>query len=47
MSAIGFEGWDFDLPSVDSWTVAPQLRASLENLRRGVSEDPYGWNIPV
>ena len=47
MCTIGFEGWDFDLPSVDSWSVAPQLRKTLENLRRGVSEDPYGWNVPV
>ena len=47
MCTIRFEGWDFDLPSVDSWLVAPQLRKTLENIRRGVSEDPYGWNIPV
>ena len=47
MSTIGFEGWDFDLPSVDRWSVAPQLRKTLEDIRRGVSEDPYGWNIPV
>ncbi len=47
MSTIGFEGWNFDLPSVDSWLIAPQLRKTLEDIRRGVSEDPYGWNIPV
>ncbi|MBM71649.1 MAG: branched chain amino acid aminotransferase [Crocinitomicaceae bacterium] len=47
MCTIGFETWDFDLPSVDSWSVAPQLKKTLENLRRGVSEDPYGWNVPV
>ena len=47
MSTIGFEGMDFDLPSTDSWIIAPQLRKTLEDIRRGHSNDPYGWNIPV
>ena len=47
MSTIGFEGMDFDLPSTANWSIAPQLRRTLENIRRGHSEDPYGWNIPV
>ncbi|MAO46843.1 MAG: branched chain amino acid aminotransferase [Crocinitomicaceae bacterium] len=47
MCTIGFKNCDFDLPSFDTWTVAPQIKTTLENLRRGYSEDPYGWNIPV
>ena len=47
MCTIGFENGDFDLPSHDIWTVAPQIKSTLENLRRGHSEDLYGWNIPV
>ena len=47
MCTIGFENDDFDLPSFDTWTVAPKIKSTLENLRRGHSEDPYGWNIPV
>ena len=47
MCTIGFEGWDFDLPPTDNWTVAKNIRKSLEELRRGYSDDPYGWNIPV
>ena len=47
MCTIGFEGWDFDLPAIENWTVASKLRKTLEDLRRGHSDDPYGWNIPV
>ena len=47
MCTIGFKNCDFDLPSFDTWTVAPKIKTTLENLRRGYSEDPYGWNIPV
>mgnify|MGYP003307061092 CR=1 FL=1 len=41
------ENGDFDLPAFDTWTVAPSIKKTLEDLRRGHSEDPYGWNIPV
>ena len=47
MSTIGFDGWDYNLPNTNNWTVAPKLSKALEDLRRGRSEDPYGWNIPV
>ena len=47
MCKIGFENGDFDLPAFDTWTVAPSIKKTLEDLRRGHSEDPYGWNIPV
>ncbi len=47
MCTVGFEGWNYDLPSFESWSVAPKLRSTLEDIRRGVTEDPYGWNIPV
>ena len=47
MSTIGFDGWDYDLPITDNWTIAPKLSMALEDLRRGRSNDTYGWNIPV
>jgi branched-chain amino acid aminotransferase len=47
MSAIGFVGWDYELPATSSWTIAPRLKDILESIRRGVIEDTYGWNIPV
>ena len=47
MCTIGFEGWDFELPPTENWTIARNIRKYLEELRRGYSDDPYGWNIPV
>ena len=47
MATIGFDGWDFDLPNPDEWKVAPKLKLVLESIRRGETDDPYGWNIPV
>lgn len=47
MATIGFEGWDFDLPNPEEWKLAPKLKSVLEAIRRGNSDDPYGWNIPV
>ena len=47
MSTIGFDCWDYDLPNPENWSIAPKLSLALEDLRRGRSNDPYGWNIPV
>tara|TARA_Y100001954_G_C15806603_1_gene602983 strand:+ start:1302 stop:2369 length:1068 start_codon:yes stop_codon:yes gene_type:complete len=47
MCTIGFDGWDFDLPPTENWAVAIKIRKTLEDIRRGYSDDPYGWNIPV
>ena len=47
MCTIGFESGDFDLPAFDTWTIAPSIKMTLENIRRGNCEDIYGWNIPV
>lgn len=32
-----------ELPAVDTWKVAPWLRAELNNIRYGRVEDPYNW----
>lgn len=47
MATIGFNEWDFDLPNPDEWKVATKLKSVLESIRRGETDDPYGWNIPV
>ena len=31
MCTIGFEGWDFDLPPTDNWTVAKNIRKHLKS----------------
>ena len=45
IEAIGFQGGDVELPPVDSWNVMPMLSLALDNIRRGKSEDPFGWRL--
>lgn len=44
---LGLEDGDWDLPSQDTWTVAPRLKQRLDEVRTGAGEDPFAWNIPV
>ena len=45
IEAIGFPGGDVELPQVESWNVMPMLSLALDNIRRGKSEDPFGWRL--
>ena len=45
IEAIGFPGVDVELPPVDTWKLMPDLAKSLDDLRRGKGEDPFGWRV--
>lgn len=47
ISIIGCDGEDVEFAPVESWTVMPILARSLDNLRRGNGEDPFGWRLQV
>ncbi len=44
---LGLPGKDWDLPEFSSWKMAPWVKKSLDGVRYGQGEDPFGWNIPV
>lgn len=43
IQTIGHLGTDYDLPNVEQWQHAPMLLEKLDNIKLGLSEDPYGW----
>ncbi len=45
IEAIGFQGVDVELPPLESWNLMPMLSLALDNIRRGKSEDPFGWRL--
>lgn len=45
IQAIGFEGADVSLSHADTWTVMPKLASELDAIRRGKSDDPFGWRL--
>lgn len=47
IEAIGFPGGDVELPPVDSWKLMPDLSKTLDDLRRGKGEDPFGWRVVI
>lgn len=47
IESIGFPSGDVDLPPVEGWTVMPDLARSLDDLRRGKAEDPFGWRVVI
>jgi branched-chain amino acid aminotransferase len=47
IEAIGFSGEDVELPPVDTWSVMPMLAKTLDDLRRGKGEDPFGWRVVI
>ncbi len=44
---IGFAEFDYDLPVIADWIIAPQIKSALDSVRLGTGEDKHGWNIPV
>ena len=44
---LGLPGKDWDLPSFDAWSVAPLVKSTLDGVRYGTGEDPFGWNLPL
>ena len=47
IEAIGFPGGDVALPPISSWKMMPDLAKSLDDLRRGKGEDPFGWRVVI
>jgi branched-chain amino acid aminotransferase len=47
IQTLGLPGQDWDLPNIKDWKVAPKVKASLDGVRYGTGEDPFGWNIPI
>lgn len=43
IEAIGYEGVDYRLPAVEKSSVAPHIYKTLDNLKRGLTSDPFGW----
>ncbi|MDA0194631.1 MAG: branched-chain amino acid aminotransferase [Bacteroidetes bacterium] len=43
IKSIGYEGADYNLPSVDSWELAPKLLKTLDDIKTGKVEDVHGW----
>ena len=43
IQTIGYEGQDYDLPSVESRTISNRLLDSLTKIKLGQEEDRFGW----
>ena len=44
---LGLPEGDWDLPPVESWSIAPKVKELLDGVRYGSGEDHFGWNIPI
>ena len=47
IEAIGFAGGDVSLPPIALWTVMPKLSKALDDIRRGRTEDHFGWRFTL
>jgi len=47
ITTIGYNGEDFDLPPLDSDSVATMLMDELSGIRTGKIRDDYGWMVPI
>ena len=47
VSHLGFENETLELPSPDTWRVAPALLDTLSELRIDKDKDPFGWNVSL
>lgn len=43
IATIGYDGLDYDLPEVETRKFSNKVLATLDNIRTGKSEDPFGW----
>jgi len=43
IKSIGYDGSDYDLPSVDTWDLAPKLLKTLDDIKTGKVEDVHEW----
>ena len=47
IATIGFEGHDYDLPTVAADAFSRRVGEALEAIRTGHAPDPHGWMVPV
>jgi branched-chain amino acid aminotransferase len=47
ISTIGYSDHDFDLTEFGSWDFGPKVLAHIENLKRGLCEDPHNWRFRI
>ncbi|HPF66704.1 MAG: branched-chain amino acid aminotransferase [Flavobacteriales bacterium] len=45
MSSIAYDGGEYQLPAPEQFAFANRLAQLLDDIRRGRSEDPFGWNL--
>ena len=43
IKTIGYEGEDYNLPSVDNWEFAPRVLKTLDDIKTGKVDDKFGW----
>ena len=43
ISTIGYDGVDYELPEVSTRSFSNKVLTTLDNIRTGRSEDPFGW----
>jgi branched-chain amino acid aminotransferase len=47
ISDLTYKGEQLDLPAVSSWTIAPMIKAQLDDIRYGRVADNHGWRFKV
>jgi len=47
ISAFGFEGKDYELPSVEGRIFSNRVAAELDNIKKGKAEDKHGWMVKI
>ena len=47
IEAIGFPAETVPLGDPAGWDVMPKLAKTLDDLRRGKGEDPFGWRVVI
>lgn len=43
IQTIGFEGQDYELPSIESRTISNRILSELTKIKNGETEDKFGW----
>jgi branched-chain amino acid aminotransferase len=47
IATIGYEGTDYHLSEVSTWTVAPKIKEALNAIRIGTAPDTFDWMVTV
>lgn len=47
ISDLTYKDETLHLPAIDSWTLAPKIKAQLDDIRYGRVEDKHGWRFLV